>query len=118
MAEGDGAVGLAQANGTNEHDVGVGCDEGQTEQVLDLWSIDLLWPVPLEVFHRLEDGEAGVLYAPLDGAGLTAGGLAPRPLGPISGVGGQLLGRRCGAGLGVLLFFGGGEGGESGGPGP
>ena len=52
------------------------CDEGQTEQVLDLWAVDLFWPAPLEVFHGLEHGEAGFSDAPLDGAVLAHGGLA------------------------------------------
>ena len=89
----------AEADGANKHYVGLACDEGQTEQVLDLWSIDLFWPVPLEVFHRLEDGETGFFDAPLDGAGLAPSGLALDQLSEIlkmrdllvSGCGGEIL---------------------------
>ena len=92
-------VRLAEADGTNKHYVGLACDEGQTEQVLDLRSIDLFWPVPLEVFHRLEDGETGFFDAPLDGAGRAPSGLALDQLSEIlemrdllvSGCGGEIL---------------------------
>jgi hypothetical protein len=99
MTEGAGDMSLAKANGTNEDDVGVVCDEGQTEQVLDLRAIDLFWPAPLKVFHRLEDGEAGLSDAPLDSAALAPGSFALDQLGEIrkvrdlllSGCGGQVL---------------------------
>ena len=99
MTEGDGAVSLAQANCTNEDDVGVGCDKGQAEQILDQRAVDLFWPVPLKVFHRLEDGKAGFFNASLDGAAFALGGLALDQLGqvrkvgelPLSGCGGEIL---------------------------
>ena len=31
--------------------IGLGCDEGQTEQVLDLRAVDLFGPTPLEVIE-------------------------------------------------------------------
>jgi hypothetical protein len=40
-----------KAQGTDEHDVGVGCNDGQVEQVLDLRTVDLLWPGPSEPQH-------------------------------------------------------------------
>jgi hypothetical protein len=82
-AEGKGGVRLAEANGTNEDDVGVLCDEGQAEQVLNLRAIDLFWPGPLKVFYRLEDGETGVFDAPFDCAALAQRGLAFDQLGQI-----------------------------------
>src|SRR5262252_1433514 len=99
MAKGDGAVGFAEANGTYKHGVGVGSDEGQAEQVLDLRAVDLLWPAPLEVLHRLEDGEAGLSDAPLDGAGLASGGLTLDQLGQIGEMRELLLGGCGGKGL-------------------
>src|SRR5262249_43054207 len=76
VTEGKGDMRLPEAYGTNEDDVGVIGDEGQTEQVQDLRVIDLFWPTPLEVVHRLEHGEAGFFDAALDGAVLAHGGLA------------------------------------------
>src|SRR5262245_22473382 len=68
MAESQGDVRFTEADGTNKDDVGVGCDEGQTEQVLDLGSVDFFGPAPLKVFDGFEHGEARLFYAPLDGA--------------------------------------------------
>ena len=75
------------------------CDEGQTEQVLDLRAVDLFWPAPLEVFHGLEHGEARFFDAPLDGAVLAQRGLALDQLARYSrcetllvgGLGGEIL---------------------------
>src|SRR5262245_41800700 len=61
VAESKRDVRFAEADGTNKDDVGVGCDEGQTKQVLNLRSIDLLWPTPVKVFNGLEHGEARFL---------------------------------------------------------
>ena len=52
---------LAETDGADEDDVGVGCDEGQTEQVLDLRAIDLFWPAPLKVFQVLSTGKRACL---------------------------------------------------------
>ena len=79
-------------NGTDEDDVGVVCDEGQAEQVLDLRAIDLFWPAPLKVFHRLEDGEASIFDASFDCAVLAQCGLALDQLGQIRKVRELLLG--------------------------
>jgi len=67
---------FAEADGTNKDDVGVGGDEGQTEQVLDLCAVDLFWPAPLKVFDGFEHGEARLSDAPLDGAVLAHRGFA------------------------------------------
>jgi hypothetical protein len=104
MAKRNGDVRLAETNGTDEDDVGVACDEGQAEQVLDLRAVDLLWPAPLKVLHRLEDGEASVLDAPLDGAGLAPCGLALDQLGQIGEMRELLLGGCGGKGL-VVAFY-------------
>jgi hypothetical protein len=106
MAESDGDVRFTEADGTNKHDVGVGCDEVQAEQVLDLRTVDLLWPGPLEVLHRLEDGEAGVLDAPVDGAGLAQRGLALDQVGQIGEMRDLLLSGCCGKGLVVAFYVG------------
>jgi hypothetical protein len=53
------------ADGADEDDVGLGWDEGQTQQVLDLQAVDLFWLAPLKVFHRFDRGEARVLDASL-----------------------------------------------------
>src|SRR5215472_5521134 len=105
-AEGKGNVRLAEADGRDEDDVGVGWDEGQAEQVLYLGPIDLLWPVPLKVFHRLEDGEVGVLDAPLDGAGLAPSGLTLDQLGQIGDMRELLLGGCGGERLAVVFYVG------------
>src|SRR5262249_46864263 len=104
MAECYADMRLAEANGRDQDDVGIRSDEGQAEQVLDLRSVDLLWPRPLEVLHRLEDGEAGVLDAPRDGAGLACARLAFDQLGQIGEMRELLLGGRCGKGL-VMAFY-------------
>jgi hypothetical protein len=69
---------LRQAAWPNAIDrcVGVGRDEGEAEQVLDLRTVDLSGPAPLGVLEGLEHGEARVPDAALDAAVLTQHGLA------------------------------------------
>jgi len=61
VAEGDRDVRFAEANIADQDDVGLGGDESQTEQVLDLRPVDFCWPVPLEVIEGLEHGERALL---------------------------------------------------------
>jgi hypothetical protein len=94
---------LADADVTDQDDVGLGCDEGQTEQVLDLRAVDLFGPVPLEVIEGFEHGEARVVDASLDAAVLAHRGLALNQLLQIIQVRALLLGGFDGHGLVVAL---------------
>jgi hypothetical protein len=58
VAESKCDVRFAKADIADEDDVGLAWDKGQTEQVLDLRSVDFFWPVPAEVLERFYDGEA------------------------------------------------------------
>ena len=60
--------GLPEADVADQDDVGLGCDEGQAEQVLDVRAVDLLGPAPLEVIEGFEHGEARFLDPSLDAA--------------------------------------------------
>jgi hypothetical protein len=94
---------IAKANVTDEDDVGLGCDEGQTEQVLDLRAVDLFGPAPLEVIEGFEHGEARVPDAALDAAVLAHRGLALNQLLQIIQVRALLVGGSGGQGLVVAL---------------
>ena len=96
-------MGFANANVTDQDDVGLGCDEGQTEQVLDLRAVDFLGPIPLEVIERFEHEEARVLDPSLDAAVLAHGGLALNQLGQIVQMRALLLGGLAGKHLVVAL---------------
>lgn len=76
VAQSDRQVRLAKADVTDQHDVGLGCDEDQTEQVLDLRAVDLFGPAPLEVIGGFEHGKARVLDPSLDAAVLAHRDLA------------------------------------------
>src|SRR6516165_3457263 len=76
VAESNRQMCLAEADVADQDDVGLGCDEGQTEQVLDLRAVDFFGPVPLEVIEGFEHREARVLDASLDAAVLAHRGFA------------------------------------------
>src|SRR4029077_16531581 len=76
VAQSDRQMSLADADAADQDDVSLGCDEGQTEQVLDLWAVDLFGPTPLEVIEGFEHGEARILDPPLNAAVLAHRGLA------------------------------------------
>ena len=61
---------LAEADVADQDDVGLGRDELQAEEVLDLRPVDFGWPGQLELIEGLEHREAGVLDASLDAAAL------------------------------------------------
>src|SRR6202049_726592 len=103
VAESDRQVRFAKADVADQDDVGLGCDEGQTEQVLDLRAVDLFWPAPLEVIEGFEHGEARVPDAALDAAVLAHRGLALNQLLQIIQVRALLLGGSGGQGLVVAL---------------
>jgi hypothetical protein len=103
VAESNRQMGLAEADVTDQDDVGLGCDEGQTEQVLDLRAVDLFGPVPLEVIEGFEHGEARVLDASLDAAVLAHCSFALNQLLQIIQVRALLLGGFGSQGLVVAL---------------
>jgi hypothetical protein len=61
-------MGFAQADVAQEHDVGFLGNKLEAEEMLDLESVDLLGPVPAELFEGLEDREAGGFDTALYGA--------------------------------------------------
>jgi hypothetical protein len=89
-------VRLAEADVADQDDVGLGCDGGQTEQVLDLRAVDLFRPAPLEVIEGFEHGEARIPDTPLDAAVLPHRGLALNQLLQIIQMRALLLGRVTG----------------------
>src|SRR6202049_3129257 len=103
VAKSDRQVRLAEADVAYQDDVGLGCDEGQTEQVLDLRAVDLFGPTPLEVIEGFDHGEARVPDPPLDAAVLAHRGLALNQLLQIIQVRALLLGGFGGQGLVVAL---------------
>ena len=76
VAQGRHQMALAQADTGDEHDVGVLGDELQMEEVLDLRTVDLGGPAPVELVEGLHHGEAGLQDATLDAAILAGGGFA------------------------------------------
>ena len=76
VSEGDAEVSFAQADVGDEDDVGVVLDEAQAEQILDLWSVDLLRPAPIELIESLEYRKAGVTNPALNAAVFASVGLA------------------------------------------
>jgi hypothetical protein len=94
---------LPKADVPYQDDVGLGCDEGQTEQVLDLWAVDLFGPTPLEIIEGFEHWKARILDASLDAAVLPHRGLALNQLLQIIQVRALLLGSFGGQGLVVAL---------------
>src|SRR6202050_2386578 len=103
VAESDRQMRFAEADVADQDDVGLGCDEGQTEQVLDLRAVDLFGPAPLEVIEGFEHGEARVLDASLDAAVLPHRGFALNQLLQIIQVRALLLGGFGGQALVVAL---------------
>jgi hypothetical protein len=84
-------------------DVGLACDEGQTEQILDLRAVDLFGPTPLEIIEGFEHGKARILDASLDAAVLAHRGLALNQLLQIIQVRALLLGGPGGQGVVMAL---------------
>ena len=76
MPEGNAQVTFAQADVGDEDDVGVVLDETQAEQILNLRSVDLLRPAPIELIEGLEYRKAGVTNPALDAAVFVPVGLA------------------------------------------
>jgi hypothetical protein len=97
---------LAETDVADQDHVGLGCDEGEAEQVLDLRAVDLFGPTPLEVIEGFEHGKARVSDPSLDAAVLPHGGLALDQLLQIIQVRALLLGGFGGQGLVVALDVG------------
>ena len=74
--------------------------------MLNLEAVDLLGPVPLELFQGLDDGKAGRLQPPLDDALSTLDELTLDESAKILDVIPMLLGRLLGLGDVVLLEIG------------
>ena len=87
-----GEVGFAEADQAEEDDVGFVLDELETEEVLDLEAVDFLGPVPAEGVEGFNDGEAGGLEAPGDGAVGAQGGFAFDELGEVVEVSDRVFG--------------------------
>jgi hypothetical protein len=54
--------------GSDQDCVVPGFDETQAEKLLDRLAVDLLWPGPIEVDHRLSGADVGVAHASLEAA--------------------------------------------------
>ena len=59
MTEGDQQMSFAEPNVTQQDSVGFLADELQTEQILQLRTVDFLRPAPVELIEGFEHGEAG-----------------------------------------------------------
>jgi hypothetical protein len=95
-------MGFTQSDAADEDDVGIVLDECQAEKVLDLKSIDFIGPVPVELLQRLDDGKAGKLDAPGDGAVLSQMGLPVDESAQVVDMAELLLGG--GLGFGLVVF--------------
>lgn len=102
-AQGRRQMGLAQADGAQEDDVGFLREEVQAEEVLHLEAIDFLGPVPLELFEGFDDRKAGGPDAQLHGVLEALLILAIDEPGEVFDVGPMLLGGLLGQ-LGTLGF--------------
>jgi hypothetical protein len=96
-------VGFAEADGAEQDDVGVVMDELESEEVLDLEAVDLFGPIPAEGVEGFDDGEAGGLDAPGDGAVGAPGGFAGDESGEVVEVGEGRFGGGGGERLAVLF---------------
>src|ERR1035438_8956845 len=76
VAEGDTEMAFAKSDVGNEDHVGLVLDEAQAEEVLDLRSVDLPRPAPVELIEGLEYRKAGEPHAALDTAVFAPVGLA------------------------------------------
>jgi len=59
IAECCGQVSFAEANQTQENNVGFLFDKPKPEEILDLEPIDFFGPVPTEAFQGLDDWKTG-----------------------------------------------------------
>ena len=71
IAECGGQVSFAEANQTQENNVGFLFDKTKPEEVLDLEPIDFFGPVPTEAFQGLDDWKTGGFDPPSNRALLT-----------------------------------------------
>jgi hypothetical protein len=69
-------VGFAEADATEEDDIGGGFEKRQLGEVLDLEAVDVFGPIPLEGIERFEGWEARPLNAPVSGTVAFVGGLS------------------------------------------
>ena len=68
-----GEHGLADAVGTEEHDVGGVMEELEGEEFIDEGPVDSLGPQPVEVGEGFEGADAGVGQTPLEASSLSLG---------------------------------------------
>ena len=89
-------------------------NELEAKEVLDLEAVDLFGPVPAEGVEGFDDGEAGGLDAPGDGAVGAQGGFAFDELGEVVEVAEGVFGGGGGERLAVLFEEGQAQGVEVG----
>lgn len=65
VPQGRGKMGLTQPHSAQENDVGPGFDKAESEEILDLGTVDFPGPTPLELFQSFEGGKAGGVDAAL-----------------------------------------------------
>ena len=71
VAQSQRQVTFARPNAPDKDDAGVVLEEGQAKEVLDLGTVDLPGPAPIEVFQGLDDREARGGDAPCNAAFMT-----------------------------------------------
>ena len=103
ITKGGGEVGFAKSDEAEEDDVGFVADELEAEEVLDLQAVDLFGPVPAEGVEGFDDGKAGRLETPGDGAVGAQGGFAFVELAEVVEMGQGVFGG--GGGEGLAVFF-------------
>ena len=103
IAECRGEMGFAEADESQEDDVRLVVDELETEQVLDLETVDFLGPVPAEGVESFYDREPRGPDAPGDSAVGIQCGFALDELGQIVEMGNGVFGGGGGQGLAVLF---------------
>lgn len=101
--QGGGEMSFAKTNAADEHDIDEVVDKLQTEEILDLGTIDFLGPVPLELLECFAHGKAGESHASFDGAVLSSLGFAFDELGEEGDVVAVLFGGKLGEVVEVLV---------------
>src|SRR5271163_539948 len=114
VAERRGEMGFTEADEAQEDDVRLVMDELETEEFLDLETVDFLGPVPAEGVEGFDDREPRGANAPGDSAVGMQRGFALNKLGQVVEMGDGVFGGGGCQGLAVLLEEGQTQGGEPG----
>jgi hypothetical protein len=92
-------TGFAEADPSEEDDIGLIIEELQAEEVLDVYAVDVFRPVPEELIQGFDDGETGKPDATAYGAVSAQAGFSFDKHGKVVNMRPVLFGRLIGQGL-------------------